>query len=114
MKNTAAFNGTVQKLRAEFDKLSFLLNEKSIPFYSPRYAGHMGCESSLPSILGWLATMLFNPNNVAFEASPITTLLELDAGSQLCDMLGFPRSETNQPWGHITCDGTISNIESIW
>ncbi|KAF4616928.1 hypothetical protein D9613_008569 [Agrocybe pediades] len=114
MKNTTAFNETVKKLKAKFHKLSRLLADKSIPFYSPRYAGHMSFESSLPSIVGWLAALLFNPNNVAFEASPVTTLLELDAGSQLCDMLGFKRTDSCQPWGHITCDGTASNIESIW
>uniref|UniRef100_A0A8H7XPX8 L-tyrosine decarboxylase C-terminal domain-containing protein n=1 Tax=Psilocybe cubensis TaxID=181762 RepID=A0A8H7XPX8_PSICU len=113
IKQTPAFNRAVNDLRQEFHRLLDMLNDKSIPFYSPRYAGHMSFESSLPSILGWLAAMLFNPNNVAFEASPITTLLELDAGSQICDMLGYARSGTMQPWGHITCDGTVANIESM-
>ena len=49
------------------------LNDKSIPFYSPRYSGHMSVDQNMPAILGYLATMFYNPNNVAFEASPFTT-----------------------------------------
>ncbi|KAF9477346.1 PLP-dependent transferase [Pholiota conissans] len=113
IKQSPAFEHAAANLRREFTKLTELLNEKSIPFYSPRYAGHMAFECSLPSILGWLAAMLFNPNNVAFEASPITTLLELDAGMQLCDMIGYPRAGLVQPWGHIACDGTVANLESM-
>lgn len=74
----------------------------------------MAFESSLPSILGWLAAMLFNPNNVAFEASPITTLLELDAGMQICEMIGYSECGDTRPWGHIACDGTVANMESMW
>ena len=63
---------------------------------------------------------------VAFEASPITTLLEKDVGSQMCKMLGYdtyikpePGNAKPEPkkvvsWGHIACDGTIANMESMW
>ena len=63
---------------------------------------------------------------VAFEASPITTLLEKDVGSQMCEMLGYdtyikPEPGNTKPepkkvvsWGHIACDGTIANMESMW
>ena len=68
--------------------------------------------------------MLYNPNNVALEASPLTTLLEQCVGEQLCLMLGYHISEdgyrnplrsivpVEQPdsadpppdaWGHVTC-----------
>lgn len=114
MKESPTYKRAVDHLRREFTRLSDMLNENSIPIYSPRYAGHMSFESSLPSILGWLSAMLFNPNNVAFEASPITTLLELDVGFQMCEMLGYPFSNSVKPWGHLTCDGTVANLESIW
>lgn len=82
-----------------------------------------------------MMTIMFNPNNVrcssvagkfttselttvtpkvAFEASPVTTLLELEVGNQLCSMLGYPTNENIKPWGHIACDGTVSNMESMW
>ena len=100
--------------------LAFL--KKSVPFFSMRYQGHMNWETTLPGILGYFAAMLYNPNNVAFEGSTATTILELLVGDDLCRMLGYkvPSLDrevpegTPPPWGHITCDGTIANIEAVW
>jgi hypothetical protein len=57
-----------------------------------------------------------NPNNVATEASPLTTVLEIDVGKQLCKMIGYNIDITKSPvgWGHITCGGTVANLESMW
>jgi glutamate/tyrosine decarboxylase-like PLP-dependent enzyme/anti-sigma regulatory factor (Ser/Thr protein kinase) len=87
-----------------------------IPFYSPRYIGHMLADVSLPALVGYIATMLYNPNNVSWEASPVTTLLEIEVGRDLAKMLGFGRTpdELAATWGHITSGGTLANIESIW
>ena len=87
-----------------------------IPFYSPRYLGHMTGDCSLPALVGYFATMLYDPNNVSWEASPITTLLELEVGRSLARMLGFGDTpeELAGTWGHITSGGTLANIESIW
>lgn len=75
----------------------------------------------MPSLLGYFMTMLYNPNNVALEASPLTTIAELKAGQQLCDLFGYKTEPSldntdKRPlgWGHITCDGTVANLESIW
>jgi len=99
-------------------ELFTLLGElkSDIPFYSPRYIGHMTADTSLPGLIGYFATMLYNPNNVSWEASPITTLLELEVGRALARMAGFGRTpeELAATWGHITSGGTLANIESIW
>jgi len=68
--------------------------------------------------------MLYNQNNVSPEASPFTSYIEYLVGQQLCSMLGFHIQEDvnnneafkNEPvgWGHITADGSIANLESIW
>lgn len=73
-------------------------------------------DPSLPAILGYLATMFYNQNNVAFEASPYTTQIELLVGAQMCEMMGYNIDKTSSPvaWGHIACDGTVANIESMW
>jgi len=99
--------------------LAFL--KKSVPFFSMRYQGHMNWDLTLPGILGYFAAMLYNPNNVAFEGSSATTILEILAGDDLCRMLGYeiPDEEAIErgairPWGHITCDGTVANIEAVW
>jgi glutamate/tyrosine decarboxylase-like PLP-dependent enzyme len=90
--------------------------KSDIPFYSPRYVGHMTADAAMPAMVGYLATMLYNPNNVSWEASPITTLLELEVGRQLAKMFGFGRSpdELAATWGHITSGGTLANLESLW
>lgn len=97
--------------------LAFL--KKSVPFFSMRYQGHMNWETTLAGALGYFAAMLYNPNNVAFEGSTATTILELLTGDDLCRMLGYqistdPDSKAIRPWGHITCDGTVANIEALW
>ena len=51
--------------------LEFL--KKSVPFFSMRYQGHMNWDLTMPSVVGYFAAMLYNPNNVAFEASTATT-----------------------------------------
>jgi glutamate/tyrosine decarboxylase-like PLP-dependent enzyme len=99
--------------------LAFL--KKSVPFFSPRYQGHMNWDMTMPSILGYFATMLYNPNNVAFEGSTATTILEILVGDDICRMLGYRIPDAAaiengaiRPWGHITCGGTVANIEAIW
>lgn len=99
--------------------LSFL--KKSVPFFSGRYQGHMLWDTTLPSVLGYFAAMLYNPNNVAFEASTATTILEMIVGDDLCKMLGYTIPDEDaiakgaiRPWGHITSGGTVANIEAIW
>ncbi|ARV62790.1 decarboxylase [Nostocales cyanobacterium HT-58-2] len=92
--------------------------KKSVPFFSMRYQGHMGWDSTIPSVIGYFAGMLYNANNVAFEASTVTTELEIEVGDDLCRMLGYyvPPHQTDEmrAWGHVTCGGTVANIEAIW
>ncbi|TFK20430.1 PLP-dependent transferase [Coprinopsis marcescibilis] len=113
VKSSRVYEQTVNTLRQKSHNLSALLNEYSIPFYSPRYGAHMTFESSLPSIVGWLSGLLLNPNNVSFEAGPITTVLEHQVGQDLCKMIGFHNEGDMQSWAHLTCDGTVANIEFI-
>ena len=95
--------------------LEFL--KKSVPFFSMRYQGHMNWDLTMPSVVGYFAAMLYNPNNVAFEASTATTYLEIIVGNDLCQMLGYKIPENEEeiaPWGHVTCGGTVANIEALW
>jgi glutamate/tyrosine decarboxylase-like PLP-dependent enzyme len=79
-------------------------------------------DQVLPGIVGYFTGMLYNQNNVAAEASPVTTGIEILVGNDLCKMLGFDvplDPETVEPgktvpWGHITCDGSVANIEALW
>ncbi|HMS54776.1 MAG TPA: pyridoxal-dependent decarboxylase [Fimbriimonadaceae bacterium] len=80
------------------------------PFYSPRYAGHMIAEQTLPSIAGYFAAMLYNPNNVTSEAAPVTVDLEIEAAGLIAKMLGHGPGG----WAHLCSGGTVANFEALW
>jgi glutamate/tyrosine decarboxylase-like PLP-dependent enzyme len=85
--------------------------KRGVPFFSGRYKGHMCFEQTIASQVGYFAAMLFNPNNVSIEASPVTTRLELAVAEQLCAMLGY---DPDRSWGHLTSGGTVANFEALW
>lgn len=95
------------------DKLMELLAalKSDCPFHSPRYAAHMLAEQTLPSIAGYFAGMLYNPNNVSREAAPTTVLIELEVGRMIAEMLGYDRTTA---WAHLTSGGTVANLEALW
>ncbi len=95
------------------EQLDAVLNELKahFPFYSPRYIAHMLSEQSLPAVLGYLAGMLYNPNNVTDEAAPVTVRLELEVGRQIAAMIGY---DEGRAWAHLTSGGTMANIEALW
>ncbi|MCH7903329.1 MAG: hypothetical protein IH944_02045 [Armatimonadetes bacterium] len=94
------------------DRLIELLSrlKADFPFHSPRYAAHMIAEQTLPSIAGMFAGLLYNPNNVSYEAAPVTVEMELEVARMLANMLGYG----DDAWGHLTSGGTIANIEALW
>src|SRR5262245_18079042 len=119
-KRSPEYAAAIATLRDSYRSLLACL-KKSVPFFSMRYQGHMICDSTLPALVGYFATMLYNPNNVAFEASTATTLLEMWVGDDLCRMLGYAIPDEAamtegalRPWGHITCGGSVANIEAVW
>ena len=72
----------------------------------------------MPALLGYFMTMIYNPNNVSIEASPLTTVAEMTVGDDLCHLFGYNIDPNNKQlplaWGHIVCDGTVANLESVW
>lgn len=126
IQSSPEFKSTVQMMINEYDKLISQLQESGT-FFSMRSIGHMLWDTTMPGILGYFAALLYNQNNVAAEASPVTTLLEMYVGNDLCKMLGYAvqpigqnSSEAPLPdnritgWGHITCDGSVANLEGLW
>jgi glutamate/tyrosine decarboxylase-like PLP-dependent enzyme len=85
--------------------------KRDVPFFSGRYKGHMVAEQTIASQIGYFATMLYNPNNIAIEISPVTTRLELEVASQLAAMIGY---DPRRSWGHLTSGGTTANFEALW
>ncbi|KAF8265644.1 pyridoxal phosphate-dependent transferase [Lactarius quietus] len=119
--SSSQFKKSMAKLRTTLTLLSRLLPQHSVPFHSPRYIAHMVTDVSMPATLGYLMGLMYNPNNVGAEGGPITNVIEHEVGQQLCNMLGFytdlgdgPQQGRPTAWGHITCDGSIANLESMW
>ncbi|MDL1888648.1 pyridoxal-dependent decarboxylase [Nitrospirales bacterium NOB] len=104
----------IADLKKELHDLSAGL-KNTTPFFSPRYIGHMASDLLIPGLLAQLITTLYNPNNIALDAAPVTVPLELQVGRQLCRMVGYNLDEKQSPcaWGHLTSGGTISNYEGL-
>ncbi len=109
-RRTPAYEDAVATLSQE---LMGLLGElkAGVPFYSPRYIGHMTADLTMAGLVGYFATMLYNPNNVAAEGSPVTTRLELEVAAQLAAMVGY---DAGAQWGHLCSGGTVANLEALW
>ncbi|MDP9104851.1 MAG: pyridoxal-dependent decarboxylase [Candidatus Eremiobacteraeota bacterium] len=124
---TDGYRQAVSRLETQAGVL-FEQLKMSAPIASLRHQGHMLWDQALPAVVGYVGAMLYDQNNVAAEASPVTTQLEIQVGNDLCGMLGYrvpPSAATKKPdapdatgvpvpWGHLTCDGSVANIEALW
>ncbi len=98
--------------------------KRHFPFYSPRYIAHMLSDQTIPAMLGYFAGMLYNPNNVTPESSPVTLEWELGVAADILHLAGYeapppegaPHRDTRREfgWAHITSGGTIANVEALW
>ena len=109
-KRTAGYEEAVATLTQELMGLLAEL-KRGVPFFTGRYKGHMSFEQTIAAQIGYFAAMLYNPNNVSIEASPVTTRLELQVAEQLARMIGY---DTSRAWGHLTSGGTVANFEALW
>ncbi|MFH1936688.1 MAG: pyridoxal-dependent decarboxylase, partial [Bacteroidota bacterium] len=105
------FKDTEQRILEVLQKMSSRLRTTSMPWHSPRYLGHMNTDIMMPAILGYIGAMLYNPNNVAYEASTATSPMELEVGMDFARLMGF---DMDKAWGHICTDGSVANLEGIW
>ena len=106
---------------------------RNFPFYNPRYIAHMLSDVTMPSLLGYIGGLLYNPNNVTTEAAPVTAEWEIEACNKILQMIGFkqpplpPKSNRSSEkkaynkqlkeefgWAHIASGGTLANIEALW
>ncbi|NUN08656.1 MAG: hypothetical protein HUU54_05710 [Ignavibacteriaceae bacterium] len=85
--------------------------KQNVPFASSRYLGHMNTDLLIPGLIGYIAGLLYNQNNVARESSPITSELEDLAIREYLNMVGF---DSKKGSGYITSGGTAANIQALW
>lgn len=123
IKASEGYKRGFASVERETENLLKILNRYSLPTQSLRYQGHMLWDITLPSMIGYFAAMLQNQNNVTPQASPATTLLELLASNDIARMAGFHTTNLDEKptaveeinaWAHISCDGSVANIESLW
>lgn len=111
MQSKPEFTETLDLSEEILRNLSSRLKTDSVPWFSPRYLGHMNADTFMISNLAYMMTMMYNPNNCAHEASPVTTELELEVGADLNTMFGF---DPKHAWAHLTSGGTVANYEGLW
>ncbi len=109
--NDPSYVRTLERTEEALLSLTARLKQSSAPWFSARYLGHMNSDTLMSANLAYMAAMLYNPNNCAFEGSPATTAMEIEVGKQIAGMLGYDK---NSSWGHITSGGTVANYEGVW
>ena len=80
------------------------------PFFHPRYAGQMLKPPHPVAMIGYVSTMLINPNNHALDGGPATAEMEKEVVAQLAGMFGYG----TEFLGHLTSSGTIANLEALF
>ncbi|MFJ2031720.1 pyridoxal phosphate-dependent decarboxylase family protein [Streptosporangium sp. NPDC087985] len=98
-------------VRGLIRELSGCLARESTPWPSPLYLAHMTPDTPIAASLAYLCAMLYNPNNVTSEASPVTTRLEHEVGDDLCRLVGY---HPGSGWAHLSSGGHAANYEAIW
>ncbi|MFI9560220.1 pyridoxal phosphate-dependent decarboxylase family protein [Nonomuraea endophytica] len=101
----------VEPVRALVRGLSKRLASESTPWPSPLYLAHMTADVPIAASLAYVCALLYNPNNVTHEASPVTTGLEHEVGDDLCRLVGY---DPARAWAHLASGGHAANYEAIW
>ena len=97
-----------EQFASAFSLLTERLRE-NYPFFHPSYAGQMLKPPHPAAVVGYLTTMLVNPNNHALDGGPATARLEKEVVAQLAQMFGLVTH-----LGHLTTSGTIANLEALY
>jgi glutamate/tyrosine decarboxylase-like PLP-dependent enzyme len=111
-------NNTIDVL----EKIFGIQRRDSIPTFDQKYLAHMHGDLIFPAVIGYISSIMYNPNNVVGEASPATLPFELKFISKLNKMVGYPtylynHSDEESDFfssGHLTSGGTTANIEGLW
>ncbi|EDO29152.1 predicted protein, partial [Nematostella vectensis] len=131
MKEAPSYRETIHKMSKEINNMHGEL-QKSVPFFSSRYKGHVTWDTLMAANLGYMVALMYNQNNCAAEASTVTTKFEVGVGRDLCTMIDFDPDKVRisytdrgngqsvrysflfQAMGHIVAGGSVANIEAMW
>lgn len=110
IKDSLAYKTEIENMRRELATMRGEM-KKSVPYFTPRYKGHVIWDASMPAQLGYLTAFMYHQNNAIEEAGNVTTTYEVEAGKDLCGMVGFNKELGR---GHLTAGGTVANCEAMW
>ncbi len=96
------------RFETAFEELTERLKD-NYPFFHPSYAGQMLKPPHPAAVVGYLTTMLINPNNHALDGGPATAEMEREVVGQLARMFGY-----TEHLGHLTTSGTVANLEALF
>lgn len=123
--------------RGAFDELTRRLHA-NYPFFHPRYAGQMLKPPHPAAVVGYVTTMLINPNNHDLDAGAATTRMEQECVDAIAHMFGCRAHRQPMPeesgssatfgvphddsehdsgmchLGHLTTSGTVANLEALF
>lgn len=74
------------------------------------FAAHMAAPPHPAALLGYFATMLFNPNNHDARYGAATLAMEREVVARFADMLGL----SGGAFGHLTSGGSVANLDGLW
>lgn len=100
------------KAKIKFLKESRNLSDKfslEIPRHSPNYIGHMLSDFTIPSFIGNIIALMYNPNNISSESSNVGLYIEKKSIAIIKNMIGLKTG-----YGHFTSGGTVANFEMIF
>ena len=76
-KEEKSFKDTVARTKSVLGEVSKRMRSTAVPWHSAgRYYAQMNSETLMPAQLAYNFAMLWNGNNVAYEASPATSQME--------------------------------------
>ncbi|EDO26960.1 predicted protein, partial [Nematostella vectensis] len=110
MKEAPSYQETIRKMSKEINNMHGEL-QKSVPFFSSRYKGHVCWDTLMAANLGYMVAIMYNQNNCTAEAGTVTAQFEVGVGRDLCTMIDF---DPDKAMGHIVAGGTVANIEAMW
>ncbi|EDO40342.1 predicted protein, partial [Nematostella vectensis] len=124
MRDAPSYRETIRKMSKEINNMHGEL-QKSVPFFSSRYKGHVCWDTLMAAHLGYMVALMYNQNNCTAEAGTVTAQFEVGVGRDLCTMIDFDPDKSSIPFnglyfflfqamGHIVAGGTVANIEAMW
>ncbi|KUJ19919.1 uncharacterized protein LY89DRAFT_466208 [Mollisia scopiformis] len=70
VRNSPTFRAAKERVEKAVTTAANLLGKHSLPFWSARYQAHMCMDLSMPALLGYFMTMIYNRYNLRRQVTP--------------------------------------------